>query len=376
MRLAALFVTGLAVALVLHVKPIPLSRQPFPDAQEYADGARQIADGKGYVTVLHGSEPVPPRYPPGFSLVLAPFATFGKYPHNVELGAKLVAVLYVLAAVAAAWTWGGPLAALLTAGVLAISPFARDSAALVLSDALAATLSVLLLCLLKPATRAGASLAGMLAGLLITIRLNTFTSLLGVLAATRAHLRLRVALLALPAILGLAALQWATFGNPLTTGYSYWQLDQHSFAGSYVLRASPPGDGPWVFDDLLHGQLLDWACPCSLGGPQASLPNLAFYPFVLLGAFWIFAPPLWTIPGIWYAWRKRRDAVGRYAIVLLASTLLLFVFFFYQAGRFMAAPATVLIVLSSVTVATWLESASERLQLRNRAGHISLKLRS
>jgi 4-amino-4-deoxy-L-arabinose transferase-like glycosyltransferase len=370
-RLAALVVTGLAVGLALHAKPHPLARQPFPDAQEYADGARQIADGKGYVTVVHGGESVPPRYPPGFSLALAPFAAVGDYPDNVQLGAKLVAVLYVLAAVAAAWTLGGPLAALLTAGVVAISPFARDSAALVLSDALAATFSVLLLCLLRPANRTGASLAGMLAGLLITIRLNAFTSLLAVLAATRAHLRLRVVLLALPAILGLVALQWATFGNPLTTGYSYWGLQQHSFAGSYVLQAPPRGDGPWVFGDLLHGRLLHWTCPCVTGGPQASLPNLAFYPFLLLGAFWIFAPPLWTIPGIWYAWRNRREPVGRYALVLLGSTVLLFVFFFFQAARFMAAPATVLLVLSSVTIAMWLERARGR--LRNRAQHLSPK---
>jgi len=211
----------------------------------------------------------------------------------------------------------------------------------------------------------------MLAGLLVTIRLNAVTSLLALLTATKKHMRMRVALLALPAILGLAALQWATFGNPLTTGYSYWQLEHHSFAGSYLLDDSPRGDGPYIFDDLLHGRLLDWACPCGAGGPQASLPNLAFYPFLLLGAFWIFAPPLWTIPGIWYAWRNRRDPVGSYALVLVGSTLLLFVFFFYQAARFMAAPATVLLVLSSVTMAMWLEGARE--WLRNRSQHTSLK---
>jgi len=206
LRLAALVATGLAVGVILHVRPHPLARQPFPDAQEYTDGARQIAHGNGYVTVVHGSEPLPPRYPPGFSLALAPFAAVGDYPHDIQFGAKLVAVLYVLGAVAVAWTLGGPIAALLTVGVVTISPFARESAALVLSDALAAALSVLLLLLLRPPTRAGASLAGMLAGLLVTIRLNAVTSLLALLTATKKHMRMRVALLALPAILGLEAL--------------------------------------------------------------------------------------------------------------------------------------------------------------------------
>ena len=37
----------------------------------------EVAAGEGYVTTVHDNLPQPPRYPPGFSSVLVPFAAFG-----------------------------------------------------------------------------------------------------------------------------------------------------------------------------------------------------------------------------------------------------------------------------------------------------------
>ena len=72
-------------------------------------------------------------------------------------------MFYVLVAVVAAWALGGPLAAILAALLVAISPFARDAAGLVMSDAFVAALTVLPLALLSSPTRSGA-LAGAMTG--------------------------------------------------------------------------------------------------------------------------------------------------------------------------------------------------------------------
>ena len=54
-------------------------------------------------------------------------------------------MFYVLVAVVAAWVLGGPIAGVLAALLVGISPFARDAAGLVLSDAFIATLTVFML---------------------------------------------------------------------------------------------------------------------------------------------------------------------------------------------------------------------------------------
>ncbi len=70
----AVVATALVVWLALTTVARPLDQQPFPDSHEYADAARHLAAGDGYVTTVHGDGPRPPRYPPGFSLALVPFA--------------------------------------------------------------------------------------------------------------------------------------------------------------------------------------------------------------------------------------------------------------------------------------------------------------
>src|SRR5919202_1466323 len=64
----------------------------------------------------------PPRYPPGFSAALAPFALVGTYPANVQLGSKLYATLYLVATLAAGWIVGGPLAAAVGVALVGSSP--------------------------------------------------------------------------------------------------------------------------------------------------------------------------------------------------------------------------------------------------------------
>lgn len=349
----ALAVTGAVLLSIAAVEPRPLAEQPFPDAQEYADGARRIADGEGYVTYVHGDEPLPPRYPPGFSLTLVPFASFGHYPANVQFGAKVIVLLYVLVVAFAAWRLGGPLAAALATAVVGMSPFAREFAGLVLSDVLVATATVLLVLFVEPMTRWRGALSAFVAAASVVIRFAAATNVIALFASLRRKVGKWAILAAALPLAALVAFQWATLGSPFTTGYSYWGLNENSFSFGYATAAPAEGDGLSVANDLLDGRLMSWVCPCVVGGPQVSLPNVVFYPFVLAGLFWLFSPPFFTIPGLVYAWRSRSEVVPRLALSLTALNLLLFIFYRYQGARFVAGPATLLVILSSVALVRW-----------------------
>jgi 4-amino-4-deoxy-L-arabinose transferase-like glycosyltransferase len=364
-RIPALVASLACLALLAHVERAPerpLPQQPFPDAMEYADSAYSLARGDGFFTHVHQGSRQPPRYPPGYPLALVPFAAVGAYPRDVQRGAKAYAMFYVLVAVLAAWMLGGALAAILAALLLGLSPFARDAAGLVMADALVAALTVLSLPLLAVATRSGARLAGAATGLATLARLTAGVNLIALLVAWPRKSVRTVVLFAVPALVGLALLQWAMFGSPLKTGYDYWGVANHTFALGNATSATTSREGPFIFADRLNGDLLDFVCPCRVGGAQAALPSLSFYPLLLVGAFWVYSPPFFPLLGLLYAWRRRRDPVGRYALALTALSLFVFVFYYYQGTRFMAGPATVLTVLASV----WLAEFAGRL-LRRRA---------
>ena len=103
-------------------------------------------------------------------------------------------------------------------------------------------------------------------------------------------------------------------------------------------------------------QKLPWFA-LAAGGLSADLwtKHLVFYPAVLLGLFWIYAPPLATLPGLWFAWTHRREPASSYALWLTLLTLVVFCAFGFQGARFVAAPATALTILSAVASAGWLE---------------------
>lgn len=358
---AAVLACTIVLVTVERAAERPLAMQPAPDSIEYATGAQSIAHDRGFYssyTAAHNWRQ-PPRYPPGYPLALAPFAAVGSYPRNVQRGAKFWAMAYVLIVVIAAWVLGGPLAAILAAVFIGVSPFARDAAGLILSDAFTATLTVLMLPLVKYMNRDGARLAGAAGGFSLLARVTGGVNLIAVLATLPRRLLKPAILFAIPSVIVLALLQWVLFNNPLETGYSYWGVASHNFALSY-LTGSSVREGPFIFPDLLNGKLMSWVCPCQLGGAQASLPNITFYPALLAGLFWVFSPPLVPLLGLAYAWRHRRDAVGRYTLLVLVLSLLVFAVYFYQGTRFMAGPATVLTVLAAVWLAELAGSAWRR----------------
>ena len=361
-RLAAPLLTlVLALGPLAMIEPRPLSRQPSPDAQEYADAARHLAAGEGYVVTIRRGETQPPRYPPGFSLSLAPFALSGAYPANVQLGSKLFAMLYLVVTLVAAWVVAGPLAAAVAVALVGSSPFAVRYASLVMSDAFAATLSVGVLALVhRPSTPRLAG-AGFLTGGLILVRLSGVLTLAALIAATvgaRAQVDRRRQLVAVVAggLLGLGLLalqQWWTFGNPLMTGYQYWLPEIRTFGLDYPLDPGTRRDGSGIVADSLDGLLLRWACPCPEDDPLFSFRAVVFYPLVLLGLFWIFVPPLTTVPGLVEVWKRRREPGPAYVFWLTVLTMLFHLFYFYLAARFLAGPATLLAIYSGAVVVRW-----------------------
>jgi hypothetical protein len=363
-RIAApLLALGLALGPLVMIGPRPLNRQPSPDAQEYADAARHLAAGEGYVTTIYRNETRPPRYPPGFSLALAPFAAVSSYPGNVQLGSKLLTMLYLVVTMIAAWVVAGPLAAAVAVALVGASPFAVRYASLVMSDAFAAALAVGALALIHRPSTVRLAGAGLLAGASILIRLS------GVLTAAALVLALwrradwrdawrGWAILAAGAGLGIVLVglqQWWSFGNPLMTGYEYWLPEVRSFGLGYALDPHIRRDGSGVVADSLDGMLFRWACPCPEDDPLLLMYGLLFYPSVLLGLFWIFVPPLTTLPGLIEVWRRRHEPGPAYALWLTVLTVLFHLVYWYVAARFMAGPATLLAIYTGAWAARLVE---------------------
>lgn len=367
---APLLALVFALGPVAAIGPRPLNRQPSPDAQEYADAAHHLALGEGYFVTVRRGEAQPPRYPPGFSLALAPFALVGSYPANVQFGSKLLVMLYVVVTLVTAWTVAGPLAAAVAVGLVGASPFAVRYASLVMSDAFGAALAVGVLALICGVHRAQRSNtarlagAGLLTGGLVLVRLSgilTAAALVPALwRATSWRSRTLVAIGVALGVLLVAGQQWSTFGSPLKTGYHYYLSDIDQFRLDYPFAADVRRDGSGVVADSLDGALLSWACPCPEDDPLLAFRGPIFYPLVLLGLFWILVPPLTTVPGLIEVWRLRREPGPAYVLWLSALTVVFHLFYWYLGARFMAAPATLLAIYTGAWVARWAEGTADR----------------
>jgi hypothetical protein len=361
-------VTIASLSAVLGSPLRPLRDQPFPDAQEYADGAYQLAQGNGYVTYVHDNQPQPPRYPPGFSLVLMPFAAVGEYPANVQVGSKLLAACYLLASVGVSSILGGPLAGVVAAIAIGTSPFVTTSGSLVMSDAFAAGLAVLLVGLVHRLSTARVVIAGMLAGVLVLVRFNALFALAACGVAIPRRFWVRLLIGSLPLLFALGVYQWSTFGSPLRTGYDYWVPQLKTFDVGFAFRPNPQGDGPYIVADRFDGALMHEFCNCPALHPQGALPNVVFYPAVLFGLFWIFAPPLVGLLGLAYAWSHRQEPAFSIVVWSTLIGLLVQVLYFYQGARLIAVPATLLTIGGSVALGQWLDRGVDRYSVRAKGG--------
>lgn len=345
-----------AVIVISKERGMLFENHPAPDAQETMDAAYQMYSGNGYVTGFHGGELQPPRYPPGFSIALLPFLNFGEYPANVIFGAKFFTLIYLFLAMFAAWKFGGRMAALTAIIFIGASPFAEHYARIVMTEAFTASLILVIIVLLRKPSLWKVILAGAIAGFLITVRLQMLICLPALLLALPSmRLRIWAAMSSAPFLLANGIFNWQTFGSFFKTGYNYWLPQLKPFALDFAFRAYPQGDGPGIIPDMLQGWLMVWICPCGKGGSVAALPTILLYPLILLGAFWIFAPPFATAYGLWSAWKKRSETAAQFALWICGFSLLLFTFYFYQAARFMTAASTLLLIFAAIGIGKKLE---------------------
>jgi hypothetical protein len=375
--LFAIVVTASVAYVVLTTDPRPLDQQPFPDSPEYADSARHLVAGDGFVTTVHDDKPQPPRYPPGFPLVLVPFAALGgSYPASVLAATPWLGVAFVVAAALTAWLLGGPIAAGLAVAVLGTAPFSIESGSLLLSDAFAAAMTMLAAALLQRRSFVSAAVAACMLGMLGLVRLSALVAVPAFLLSLPRCLLRRVSLFVLPGVVAVAIFQWATFGSPIKTGYDYWLPELKMFGPTYAIER-PMGDSPTMIGDRLSGALLMWLCPCpDDGGPLTQLPNVLFYPAVVFGPFWIFAPPLVGVLGAAFALRSWREPAARFTLWLTLLTLAMLTVYVFQAARLVAAPAALLTVYAAVGVARSLNAATARFAGRRPGGSTSQKARS
>lgn len=267
---------------------------PRPDSLEYVAGAQAIVqDGRYFLQV--GPDQVRPRYPPGFSLVLAPLLALGAPPDvlwrvTAGFGAALAVLLGGFAAGAVRRLRpghpGSELAALaLTGGLWAVAPAAVSVGRAVLSDEPAAFFVMLTVGLAFRAVRrpsAGVAAAcGAAWALTLAIRPVVAVPAVLVLApfafallrdrsAPRAAKRTLVAAAGGVAIVaaGVAGLLLHS-GLPAWPwdGYQFWLPERHGVAG-----------GVWSLDYALHG---DPRVPRLIEGSPVG--NLEFVTRVALG---------------------------------------------------------------------------------------------
>ena len=353
-RFASLGALGLVAVIttgmLLFYHPQTLTHQPFPDAHEYLDAANRLAHGQGYTTTVkdnayssHVHQAVnPPRFPPGMSLVLAPFALVGQFPENVEFGSRLIDVALVIAVGWAAFSLSGWYAALLATIVTSTSDFVLVQTRIVMSDVLAALLTVLCIPLMRCRAPWTVYLLGLVAGFGCVVREAGIVVPVALVIVLTGWDRLRVALAALVPVVGLLAYNWSTFGSPMRTGYGYWLGSFPEYSLSYIWKH------PWVpgGEDGFYVTALNIALhPVAFGpsGPYDVLPNAIFYPMLIAGFSAVFGPPLLTLVGLVAAAWKWRWPAARFTLFVVVVTTIAYMANVTQDVRFMATPAFLLV---------------------------------
>lgn len=307
--------------IIVALPQPPLSKQSIPDVPEYASAAAHLVHGDGYEATVPDplaarlpNGAIVPRYPPGFSLVLAAFPA-GFRGHGVP---KLIMILVVAAVWLLATRLGGPTAGSIAAVLVVFAPFTTGIGMFLMSDAFTALLALAALLAVGRHPRA----SGFLAGYSILVRLASVPILLASVAAAERGRRLDVARWSLPPIICLLAFQWHTLGSPFSTGYR--SVGAASFSLHYVTR---------------H---------LSSGVVRRPVPNYLYYPGVLAGWFREILPPFVPILGLVEAGRRRHEAVARFFVVLAAGTLAVYLAYFFRDSRFMAPVGMLELALAGV----------------------------
>ena len=248
--------------------------RPWPDAIEYEEAARSLAEGRGYLLWI-ADRGYPPRYPPGLSLLIAASTPLvGTAPGCgiwVVLASALAAIVgtYVLASSAA-----GPVAGVVAALLVATSPVHVRWSHSVMSDLPASAalvwLAAWIVSLLQ--RRAGAlehAALGLACGLAVSIRQPLVVlaataciavALVGGTGRERARNTGVLAAGVLLGVLPLFCLNAELFGHPLRNGYGYWTAGRMFSLRDAAARPSGEPSNVWYYGSLFvgGGSLYPW----------------------------------------------------------------------------------------------------------------------
>ncbi len=333
------------VLLWAHIAlDVPAGRIPDygrPDALFYTLGSMNLARGRGYHVEVNGRL-LPPKFPPGTSLLLSPWYLLSGGKR--ESGITAVQILAVLLGGGVWWLGrkragflGGFAALLALEGSFCFAAYRNQPVSEIPS-----ALVVLLLFGLSTGADPGKGrifLAGFLSGLASWFRYPLAILLPAPLLALEPWKeggRRKVLTFAAGALLPLALLpawHWSAFGSPFRTGYSLWLPGYHQggrplFSAAYALHGpaqGKPGEPnlPYYLS-LLAGRedlLLPW--------PQA-LGVLAAFLFLLFGN-----------P------RRHLRKAALFAAFSLPAFLALFGLYYYQEARLLFPLAPLLAVLGA-----------------------------
>ena len=230
-----------------------------PDSVFYIQGARNLARTGEYTVQVNGQS-IPPKFPPGISLLLAPwFAAWGAdAPHPLPV-MQLLSYLLCLGLWLFVRVRAGSLAAFLALlGWMAGGSFIyhRLTICTPLPDGLVLLALAALLAAPRPG-RARIAATGLVLGTGLWVHYTNLAAaapVLLLLDPRRPGFAGRAAWLAagaLPPAAGLLLWQWSAYGHPLATGYHLWLPRYHAgtmpvFSLDYALYGPAEGrmDGP------------------------------------------------------------------------------------------------------------------------------------
>ena len=297
--------------------------RPRPDALEYEEAARSLVGGESYCLVFDGGC-WPPRYPPGFSMLLTPGTWITGGEHGGGIWTVLAFALLGIAAVwALAYRAGGPASAVVAAWLLALSPLHVRWSRAVMSDVPAATVVTFLALAGLRALDGASTIAWLLLGIAtgLSTLLRPACALvalpLAVILGARARRapagRVTLVRFVVGVALGLTpSLLYGLvrFGNPLATGYEYW-VAADLFDWRNAITPPPIGTESNLF--FLGRQIL-------------GLGSLYPWPEAALAAAGL---------ALGWAGRGRPRHLAVVAAGTVAATLLLYLPFFWQWDRFL-----------------------------------------
>ena len=333
----------IVLTIAAYARWTPPSRagdlRPRPDALEYESGARNMLHGTGYYLVVEGRR-YPPRYPPGFSVLLVPFLfAWDGGPGSGIIAVLATALIGTALAIVTGHLVAGPLAGLVAGMLLAASPAHVRLSRMVMSDVPSACVVasvglVLAAAVRRPPIRAWAlAVTGLLIGCATTIHATNALLVIpaAVVVATLGGGPGRAAVIASATLVGVAPLllyDASRFGSPFATGYGRWATI--SFATSFA-TAPPVG-----------------------GGTE---PNLSFYGRTLAGLGDLYPWPwavLIALGAVCALRSKRRDerAVVMLGALFLALLCGVYVTFFWQASRFLIPALPLLVALAGLPFAS------------------------